>query len=117
MAYPLPIAPGIVATIQAEFPMTESNWERMLELLEAFRPGLTCPDPPTPPTLGAAVTSTTADDTGLTGEAEQLITKVDEGGVPAFISSDMRRIASENGVTITDDMTPNEVIDALKALL
>jgi hypothetical protein len=47
----------------------------------------------------------------LTPEAEALLSS---GGVPAFISENLRKIATENGIEITPSMTPNNVIDALR---
>jgi hypothetical protein len=57
----------------------------------------------------------TAAPSRLTTEAQQLIDAADRGGVPGFISNNVRRIAEENGVRITPDMTPNDVIDALRS--
>jgi hypothetical protein len=73
MSMPLPLAPGIVATIEAEFPMTESNWARMLKVLEVMKPGLTRPDDPSP-----AVSAVSAIAVLPTDETEQLIAKVNE---------------------------------------
>lgn len=113
LAYPLPLAPGIVATIEAEFPLTESNWERMVELLEAFRPGLTRPDEVAIPRTTVAASDVGNEAEGLTAEAEQLILKVEQGGVPAFMTPELERIARENGVDVASSTTPNEVIEAL----
>ncbi len=51
----------------------------------------------------------------LTTEASDLIKKVEEGGTPSVVTENLKRIARENGVEVTDDMTPNAVIEALKA--
>ncbi len=52
----------------------------------------------------------------LTPEAEALIRKIDTGGAaPAFISKNLEKIANDNGVTVTRQMTPNDVIDAIRA--
>lgn len=51
----------------------------------------------------------------LTREARALLAQADAGGVPAFISQNLRRIAEENGVEVTDDMTPNAIVEALRA--
>ncbi len=48
---------------------------------------------------------------GVTPEAQDLI---DKGGVPAFVSKNLKRIATENGVEV-GNKTPNEIIDELKA--
>jgi hypothetical protein len=48
--------------------------------------------------------------------ADQLLADVDSGsGVPAFISNRMRAAAAEVGVNITGSMTPNDVIDVIRA--
>ena len=51
----------------------------------------------------------------LTDDAEKFIEAADSGGIPAFISKNLRRIANDNDVAITKSMTPNDVIAALKA--
>ena len=51
----------------------------------------------------------------LTREAEDLITTVDEGGVPGFMTNNLRRIARENGVEVTPTDTPNTVIEKLRS--
>jgi len=51
----------------------------------------------------------------LTPEAMDLLAKVDAGGVPGFMSNNLRKIAAENGVAITSGMTPKDVVGALRA--
>lgn len=51
----------------------------------------------------------------LTREALALVQQAEAGGVPAFVSQNLRRIAEENGVEITDDTTPNDIVDALRS--
>jgi hypothetical protein len=51
----------------------------------------------------------------LTAEARAVINAADAGGVPGFISQNLRRIAQENGVEITPEMQPGAVIDALRS--
>jgi len=50
----------------------------------------------------------------LTAEAQDIISKADDGGIPMFKSANLERIARENGVPVTADMTPNEIIDELR---
>jgi broad specificity phosphatase PhoE len=51
----------------------------------------------------------------LTPEAEHLLQNIDEGGAkPAFISANLKKIATANGVEITDQMKPEDVINALR---
>jgi len=52
--------------------------------------------------------------TAVTPEAQAVIDTADAGGVPGFISNNLRRIADDNGVAVTPDMQPNQVIDALR---
>jgi len=51
----------------------------------------------------------------LTQEAEDLISTVDEGGVPGFMTNNLRRIAKENGVEVAPKDTPNTVIETLRS--
>lgn len=51
----------------------------------------------------------------LTQEAEDLISTVDEGGVPGFMTNNLRRIAKENGVEVAPADTPNTVIESLRS--
>jgi hypothetical protein len=51
----------------------------------------------------------------LTQEAEDLISTVDEGGVPGFMTNNLRRIAKENNVEVTPKDTPNTVIENLRS--
>jgi hypothetical protein len=50
----------------------------------------------------------------LTREARALLRQADEGGVPMFVSQNLRRIATENGVHVSEDMTPNAIVEALR---
>ena len=50
----------------------------------------------------------------LTAEALQLIAAADQGGTPMFTSSNLARIAKENGVDVSSEMTPNDIIAELR---
>jgi len=50
----------------------------------------------------------------LSSEAQDLLRKVNAGGVPAFATDNLVRIAKENGVPVSPDMTPNQIIDGLQ---
>lgn len=50
----------------------------------------------------------------LTKDAEDLLESADAGGVPAFVTANLRRIAKENNIPLTADITPNEIIDQLR---
>jgi hypothetical protein len=45
---------------------------------------------------------------------DDLLNAVDQGGVPAFMTNNLRRTAAQYGINITADMTPNNVVDALR---
>ena len=52
---------------------------------------------------------------GVTTEADALIETVDAGGVPGFMTSNLKRIMAENDIPVTGQMTPNDAIAALRA--
>lgn len=51
---------------------------------------------------------------GVTESACELLRAVDSGGVPAFVTANLRQIAQDNGVDLTDEWTPNEIVDAVR---
>jgi hypothetical protein len=53
---------------------------------------------------------------GLTPEAEEVLARADAGGVPLYTTPNLSRIATENGLSVSADTTPNEIIDALRRL-
>jgi hypothetical protein len=50
----------------------------------------------------------------LTREARALVEKAAQGGVPMYTTANLVRIAEENGVAVSPEMTPNHIIDALR---
>jgi hypothetical protein len=52
---------------------------------------------------------------GLTPSAIDLLQSVDAGGVPAFVTANLIQIALDNGVEITGQHSPNEIIDLIRA--
>jgi hypothetical protein len=50
----------------------------------------------------------------LTPEARALVEKADQGGVPLYTTANLTRIAEENGISVSPEMTPNQVIDELR---
>ena len=50
----------------------------------------------------------------LTQEAQDFVVAAEEGA-PANITNNLRRIAKENGVEITEDMSPMDVVEAFKS--
>ena len=62
--------------------------------------------------------SADAETNTLTKSALDLLKSVAEGGVPAMMTNNLRRIAMDNGIKdITPAWTPNQVIEALQAKL
>lgn len=51
---------------------------------------------------------------GVTPAASKLLQAVDAGGVPAFITSQLKQIAEDNGIEITGQWTPNEIVEAIR---
>lgn len=52
---------------------------------------------------------------GVTQAAAELLQAVDAGGVPAFVTGQLKQIASDNGIDVTAASTPNEIVDAIRA--
>ena len=50
----------------------------------------------------------------LTPAARELLRSVDAGGVPAFVTHNLRQIALENGIEIAAQWSPNRIIDAIR---
>ncbi len=50
----------------------------------------------------------------LSTEARELLAKVDEGGIPLMMTQNLKRIASEHGITVRGDMTPDDVVRLLR---
>ena len=50
----------------------------------------------------------------LTDEAEDVLAAADRGGVPMFTSTNLARIAQENGIVVSPEMSPNDIIDELR---
>ena len=76
-------------------------------------------DDPGPPD-GSAAPASARDESanatsGLTSEAVELLEAAESGGVPMFVSQQLRRIASDNGVEVSSEMTPNQILEELRA--
>lgn len=54
------------------------------------------------------------DNTPLTKEAKELLDGLNSGSKPTFITKNLEKIANENGIEITDKMSADDVINALK---
>jgi hypothetical protein len=75
--------------------------------------GTTAALPPAKPTVAPEVKPVT----GLTKEASELLTSTDAGGIPAFMTANLRKIAKDNNIKVTNETTPNEVIAELRTKL
>jgi len=53
-------------------------------------------------------------DDGLTPAAREVLRAVDAGGVPAFVTNNLKQVARDNGIEVTPQWTPNEIVDALR---
>jgi len=51
---------------------------------------------------------------GVTPAACQLLRAVDAGGVPAFVTKQLKQIAKDNGIDVTVDWTPNEIVEEIR---
>jgi hypothetical protein len=54
---------------------------------------------------------------GLNSEANKLLDSIDDNGALTGTVDDLKRVAAENGVTVTDDMTPADIVEAIRANL
>lgn len=52
---------------------------------------------------------------GVTQAACELLRAVDSGGVPAFVTGNLKQIAQDNGVALSDESTPNEIVEAIRS--
>lgn len=52
---------------------------------------------------------------GITPAAGDLLRSVDAGGIPAFVTGNLRQIASDNGIEVGPGWTPNEIVAAIRA--
>ncbi len=52
----------------------------------------------------------------LSAEARALLAKIDEGGIPLAVTENLERIARENGIEVSWEMTPNEIVRRLRRL-
>jgi len=75
--------------------------------------------PPRAPFVPAAEATVRGVEAGgaLTDDAAKLLDNLDKGqSAPAFISKNLEKIARDNGIEVTGDMTPNDVIARLRAM-
>lgn len=51
---------------------------------------------------------------GVSAAAGDLLRAVDAGGVPAFVTGNLKQIALENGIEVNPQWTPNEIVAAIR---
>lgn len=89
--------------------MTDSD-ETLAKFAAAFLANFAANDVPP-----LAVPQSLPDYPGLTVEAANLVRAVDGGGVPAFVTENLRRIAADNGIPTDSRTTPDQIVAALRA--
>jgi hypothetical protein len=52
----------------------------------------------------------------LSDEARELLAKIDEGGVPLAVTENLERIARSNGIEVSRETTPGEIVRRLRKL-
>lgn len=50
----------------------------------------------------------------VTKEADDLLSSLDSGSKPAFVTKQLEKIAKDNGIDVTDKSTPDQIIEQLK---
>ena len=80
-------------------------WEKLVSTGKAEKTGETYRMKPTSRTAA------------ITQEAVDLLSKVDAGGVPMYVTENLKRIARENGITVTRSTTSNTIIAQLRQKL
>jgi hypothetical protein len=51
-----------------------------------------------------------------TAEARAVVQQADLGGVPMYVTANLKRIAEQHGIVVSSDMTPNAIVDELRRL-
>ena len=119
--------------MELPLPLSASQWTQLKAMLDAVveptlvgspnrgAPSHQAEAQRTPsPTTGqdnGLVSFTRESDPSLTPEAEDLLSKADSGGVPAFMTANLIRIAEENGLSVSPNMTPNQLIAELRRMV
>ncbi len=69
---------------------------------------------PTIPTTAPTTPAMPVINDGLSAGARALLQAIDAGGVPAFMTSNLKIIALENGLVVEPSTTPNDIIFGLR---
>jgi len=109
----IPLLGNEWVSMQLPVPMSESSWKQMEAVLTAMKPGLVeCSGIPKEVRTESNLTAAKAP---LTQDAQDLLAKIAAGGIPMYVNSNLENIARENGIEVTPQMQPEEVINRLKA--
>ena len=95
--------------------MTDDDWQQMLAVLEVMKAGLVASDFSTKEESGSHI-NLPRPTSVLSDGAQKLLESVDDGGVPLYVTDHLKRIAEENGFEVSEQDTPNTIIEALRAL-
>lgn len=112
----IPVGSNQWVALQLPVPMPERAWNQMVAVLTAMKPGLIERDQPRPVEHAPPHDGVAEHASKLTKDAQDILDKVDEGGIPLYMTENLKRIAEENGLTVTPENTPNDIIAALKVL-
>ena len=52
----------------------------------------------------------------LSGVPMAISRQVDDGGVPLYVTDHLKQIAEDNGIEVSEQDTPNSIVEALRAL-
>lgn len=106
--FQVPVSSSRVVILDTPFPLAETEWKQLMRVLEAMQPAIA-------PEATPIVSIEPSSEDRITVEAQRLLASVDDGGVPMYRNERLDQIARENNVEFTDDSTPNQMIDALRA--
>jgi hypothetical protein len=109
----IPLLDNEWVSMQLPVPMSTGSWDQMEAVLKAMKPGLV--ESSAIPKEVQTEVSVTAPKSPLTQEAQDLLANVETGGIPLYVSPNLERIARENGLEVTPQMLPNEIVERLKA--
>lgn len=113
-----PVAGGVSATTEGDLGLGASDITGIIKRPDGraeAQPAALAPEATEVMKSAEELAPTTEEQAPLTKEAEDLISTVDEGGVPGFMTNNLRRIAKENNVEVTPKDTPNTVIETLRS--
>jgi hypothetical protein len=108
----IPLLNNDWVSMQLPVPMSDPSWEQMMKVLTAMKPGLV--ERSATPKEVRTESNVTVPKTPLTQEARDLLAKIEAGGIPMYVNSNLEKIARENGIEVTSQMKPEEVIERLK---